>query len=168
MSSSRIWTCANNGVTEYKVPPGKSERNIIYHLGSAETGLLDGCLLMFRGSKSSQSSDYHTEMYTEVFFDLLENTVFPKLKQIGKNCMLVLDRATYHSPLTLSMRPPATSWNKQGLAAAITRWGGPNRSWTIDWRTSRKVTKRIMMENTKKFTHYKINGLKFWQTHFSG
>ena len=150
MSPNRIWTYANNDVTDYKVPSGKGERSIICHLGSAETGLLDGCLLMFRGSKSSQSSDYHTEMNSEVFLDWLEKTVFPKLKQIGKKCVLVLDRATYHTPLTPNTRPPSTSWNKKDLAAAITRWGGPHRSWPMDWRVSRKVTKSIMMEHAKK------------------
>ena len=119
MAPNRIWTYANNEVSDYKLPSGKGKCYIMSHLGSAETGLQDGCLMMFPGGKSQQSEDYHTKMNSAMFLDWLEKTVFPKLKEGGKKYVLVLDKATYHSPLTENTRSPNMKWTKRGLVAAI-------------------------------------------------
>ena len=80
---------------EYKVISGKGERCIISHLRSLKTGRFDGFDLMFRGSKPKKPEDCHTEMDSSVFLDWLKTKVLPKLKQLGKKCVLVLARATY-------------------------------------------------------------------------
>ena len=64
--------------------------------------------------------------------------------------MVVLERATYHTPLTENTRPPRSCWTKDDLVQAIMRWGGPSRDWLSDWRTSRKVTKSILMDHAKR------------------
>ena len=95
----------------------------MYTLDSAEPGLLDGCLLMFRGAKSKRSEDCHMKMNSVVFFDWLEKTVFPNLKRCGNKFVFALDRATYHTFLW-NKRLPNTRKTKRDLVAAITRCGG--------------------------------------------
>lgn len=52
----------NSTKNTFNVPSGKDERSIISHVGSGETGLLDNCMLLYRGLKENKSDDYHTEM----------------------------------------------------------------------------------------------------------
>lgn len=73
---------------------------MVSHLGSAETGVLDGCLLTCRGTNENKIADYHTEMSASVFLDWLKSKVFQKMQSLGKKCVLVLDRVTYRT-----MRP---------------------------------------------------------------
>ena len=53
----------------YKVPAGKGYGSIVCHIGSAETGVLNNFLLIFRGSKSNNPFDYHSEMNWNSFSD---------------------------------------------------------------------------------------------------
>lgn len=118
---------------DYKVPSGTGDRAILCHLGSEQTGLLPGALLFFHGKKAI-ISDYHTEMNSQLFTDWLKQIVFPKLKQIGHKCVLVLDRATYHTMITSDMRKPTKSWTKKQLSTAIRRWYGPcDDDWPLLW-----------------------------------
>lgn len=57
------------------------ERCIVFHLRSATTGLLDGCLLMYHGEKARKNSDYRSELNSHVFLDWLEKKVFLALKK---------------------------------------------------------------------------------------
>ena len=85
MSKPKVWQIiTKNSIlyNNYKVPSGSGERAIVCHLGSSETGLLDGCELCFHGKKSIVS-DYHSEMNWELFSLWLKSLVFPKLKEIG-------------------------------------------------------------------------------------
>ncbi len=41
----------------------------------------------------------------------------------GKKCVLVLDRATYHTMLTENTKPPTTKWKKTMLVDAIAAMG---------------------------------------------
>lgn len=79
---------------------------------------------MFLWIKSTLS-DYHSEMNYDLFLRWLKEIVFPKIKEIGKNAVLVLDRATYHNFKTENSRRPILSWEKDNLSDAIRRWGGP-------------------------------------------
>ena len=67
------------------------------HFKSAKTRLLRGNLFEFFKRKSKKSVDYDKEMKSDLFLDWFEPKVFPKLKQLGKKVVLVLDRATYHA-----------------------------------------------------------------------
>lgn len=69
MSSNRTWKDIQGNSTEnsYAVPSSRGDREIIPHLGCSETGILEDCLLVFKGSKSNNSSDHPTEMNWDVF-----------------------------------------------------------------------------------------------------
>lgn len=149
IAKNKVWTDINSPEIYYRVPSGKGARCIVSHLGSANTGLLPDALLIFLGEKGNQDADYHTEMNSEVFLGWLKDIVFPKLKQIGEKCVLVLDRATYHCKLTENTRPVRRGWRKQQMADAIARWGGPPSHWPSDWQTSRKITKNLMFEHAQ-------------------
>ena len=86
MTAWKIWRY-DNAEFLLKIPSGKGERAIICHLGSEATGLLHNCLLCFRGRKSKQDSDYHTEMNSTVFLHWFEHKVFPKMQSRGKMCL---------------------------------------------------------------------------------
>jgi hypothetical protein len=45
MSQGKVWQ-EDGGEIMYKVPSGSGDRATVSHLGSAETGLLDDCLLL--------------------------------------------------------------------------------------------------------------------------
>jgi DDE superfamily endonuclease len=99
MAQGKVWQ-EDGGEITCRVPSGSGDRAIVSHLGSAETGLFDGCLLLYNVSKSNNNADYHSEMKASVFLDWLQKKVFPKMQELGKKCVLVLDRATYHTRLT--------------------------------------------------------------------
>lgn len=55
LGKSKIWKVASkNGLhfNNYKIPSGSGQRAILCHIGSSETGLLEGALLCFYGSKA--------------------------------------------------------------------------------------------------------------------
>jgi hypothetical protein len=134
IAHSNVWQDNENAETLYKVPSVKGERSIVCHLGSDETGLLDGCFLMYRGSKSNKSSDYHTEMKADVFMDRCKMKVFPALQNRGKRAVPVLDRATYHTMLTAHSKRIVKSASKSAMIDEIDRWGGPPNDWPENWR----------------------------------
>ena len=80
-SCNKIWKDFISSSTEdlCKVPAGKGACSIVFHLGCAETGLLNDCLLLFRRSKSNKSSDYHTEMNWNVLSSWCESKVFSEM-----------------------------------------------------------------------------------------
>lgn len=80
-----------------------------------------------------------------VFLKWLEEKVFPKMKSHGHKCVLVIDRAKYHTMLTEETRPPTTQWNKSLLAGFIVKWGTPvPGDWPLIWK--RKKTRRQLLE----------------------
>lgn len=87
MAPKKIWkdTEGNSTAQQPRKPSGSGERSILSHVCSETTGLLEGCLLLFRGSKSNSNADYHTEMNWEVFSHWCETKVFPAIAKTGKN-----------------------------------------------------------------------------------
>jgi len=146
MACSKVWQDFVGDSTKdtFDVPSGKGERSILSHVGSAENGLLDGCMLLYRGSKSNKDADYHSEMNWNVFSDWCEKRVFPAIKATGKKSVIVLDRATYHTHLDDDDRKPTKAWNKKRLGDAIVRWGGQPDDWPLTWR--KKKTKAQLFE----------------------
>ena len=61
---NKIWRGIVGEATDdcFTVSSEKGGRSVLSHIGCADTGLLDQCMLLFRGSKSNKSVDYHTEM----------------------------------------------------------------------------------------------------------
>ena len=159
MACTKIWKdiAAEAMETDYKVPAGKGDRSIVCHVGSAESGLLENCLLLFRGSKSNQSSDYHTEMNWSVLINWCESKIFPAIKRTMQKSVLVLDRATYHTFLDEEDKRPTTSWNKSKLANAIARWDGIPYDWPLTWRVQK--SKNELLEQAREIypsPRYKI------------
>ena len=150
MRCSKIWKFLKSDSADglYTVTSGKGDRSIICHVGCAETGLLENCLLMFRGSKSNKSSDYHTEMNWDVFSHWCDTKVFPNMKSTGIKSVLVLDRATYHTVIDDADRKPVSSWNKSRICNAISRWGGAPEDWTLNWRA--RKNKSELLEYARK------------------
>eukprot|EP00170_Pyropia_yezoensis_P000893 contig_4078_g895 len=89
MSVYRSWNDATLK-SRLKVPSGKGGRIIIAHVGSRDTGLLDGAGLIFIGE--SNTGDYHNEMNSRRWLEWLQEDVFPNIS--GQ--VLVVDRAPYH------------------------------------------------------------------------
>lgn len=104
--------CADD--IDYRVLTCSGDRSILYHLGSAETGLLEDFVLLFTGRKRSYT-DYHTEINSCVILPWLENAVSPHIQQTGVRRVLVLDRATYHTMTTDDSRKPTIYWNNSTL-----------------------------------------------------
>lgn len=89
-----------------KVPTGKGARIIILHIGSAKTGFIPECKLMYRNTKTV-SSDYHSEMNGDIFKEWFMNM----LKLLDEPSVIVMDNASYHS-MELN-RAPSTNSKKE-------------------------------------------------------
>ena len=94
MHCKKHWQDVTEDLTEnmYNVPSGSGERSIDAHVGSSETGLLQGCLLMYRGKHAKQSDDYHKEMFWEGFSHWCRHRVFPAMKRTQRKSVLILDQ----------------------------------------------------------------------------
>ena len=101
MTSPKVWKDIVGHATDgtFVDPSGKGERSILCHIGSPHIGLLDNCILLFRGSKSNKKADYHSEMNWNVFSNWCETVVFLKIAATRKKSVVVLDRAAYHTVL---------------------------------------------------------------------
>ena len=143
MQRSKTWSHESDGA-QNAAPSGKGPRCIIAHVGSSATGLLPEALLMFRGSQAARGSDYHTEMNAQVFMDWLDRKVLPAIKKVSNSSVLVLDRASYHTPLTDFTKPPNKSMRKKLLIECIDKWGGPSEDWPLLWRSTK--TNKEMFE----------------------
>ena len=77
MTCEKVWKdiVGESTAGTFTVPSRRSERSILSHIGCAETGLLDECLLLFKGSKSKKNSDYFSEMNWSVLSHWCETTV---------------------------------------------------------------------------------------------
>ena len=149
---SKTWKDGTSG-TKVKTSSGVGARCIISHIGSCDTGLLDGCLLLFRGQTSKKNSDYHTEMNTAVFLDWLEKNVFPRIQKVSSDlngeAVCVFDRATYQTSLTSSTKPVRVGMAKQEIAEKILMWGGPADDWPlVGWE--RSVLKTSLFAHAKR------------------
>ena len=80
MSCAKVWKNIVGISTDacFMVPSGRGERSTVSHIGFAETGLLNECMLLFRGPKSKRSADCHSEMNWNVLSHWCETKVFPK------------------------------------------------------------------------------------------
>lgn len=96
----------------YDIKSGLGNRAIVAHVGSSSCGLVDNGLLLFEGSKSSKSSDYHSEMNAHVFLHWMDMKILPKLP---KGSVLVIDRASYHLTFDDTWYPPRSDMNKNQL-----------------------------------------------------
>lgn len=105
-SRKYIWqdTTESGGL---KVPPGKGNRLIVCHVGSATQGFVKECKWVFRSKTTS--SDYHDEMnstsFKEWFIDFLN--------VLEEGSIIVMDNAPYHS--VLAEKIPNTSWRKADI-----------------------------------------------------
>jgi hypothetical protein len=146
MSQGKVWQ-EDAGEIMYKVPSGSGDRATVSHLDSAETSLLDGCLLLCNGAKSNNNADYHSEIDAKVFLDWLQKKVFLRMKEFRKECVLVLARATYHTRLTPHTKRMRKRCNKPVPVDALERWDGVPEEWHSNGRQSK--TKRNSSSSAK-------------------
>ena len=127
MACGKAWKDTIGNITDgcFTVPSGKGERSILSQIGSPETGLLEQSMLLFRGSKSSKSSDYQSEMNWDVFIHWCETVVFRNIAATKQKSVVVLDGAAYHTVLDDEYRRSVQSLSKSRLISSIERWGGP-------------------------------------------
>lgn len=71
---SYVWQDSNND-GGLKVSTGKGAKLILLHIGSAKTGFIPQCKLLYKNTKSI-SSDYHSEMNSEIFRVVFKNVKF--------------------------------------------------------------------------------------------
>ena len=96
--------------------------------------------------------------------------MFPSLKRIGKQAVLVLDRATYHTVHDENDKLPVQSWNKNRLVNCIIRWNVFPDNWRLIW--AHHKSKSQLLEQVKKIypaPKYKIQKIadKFREGDFS-
>jgi len=108
---------------------GKGGRIIIAHVGSRETGLLQGAGLSFVGKKST--GDYHKEMNEPTWLKWLEDDVFPEIS----DGVLVIDRAPYHLTLTDDARPATTKILLSSKKWRLQREGRQSRRHSIEMKS---------------------------------
>ena len=149
MSVNKIWSLMDpSEPIDYQVPSSPGTRSTIFHIGSKETGLLEDCLLMFDGS---HKGDFQDEMNGKTFMDWLKMKVFPTFQSFGQKCVLVIDRAKYHTMQTDNSKPPSSAWKKEKLSDAILRWGGPDDDdWPILFKDKKLKIELLQMENRLK------------------
>ena len=116
MACNKVWKDNLGDATDdcLTVLSIKREHSVLFHIGCADTGLLDQCMLLFRGSKSNKSADYHTEMKWEVFSHCCGTKAFPSIAANSAKSVVVLDRAIHHTVLDEKDKKRATSRDKGG------------------------------------------------------
>eukprot|EP00170_Pyropia_yezoensis_P000588 contig_2882_g589 len=141
MSVYRSW---NDGTLKsiLNVPSGKGGKINIAHVGSRETGLVDGAGLVFIGK--SNTGNYHNEMDSQRWLEWLQDDVFPKIQ--GQ--VLVIDRAPYHLVRTPETRPATAKMRKAELADWLVAHDAVPDDWAAQWRT--KKTKAELMAQAAK------------------
>ncbi len=134
------------------IPPpksGKGARSILCGIGSAgdTNGFLKDSFLLYRGSKSNKSDDYHTEMNSDVFIDWMSTKVLPHLPKLPAKVSIVIDRAPYHMTCTPETAPPPSSATKEdlvrycetkGVLIPAPHWEGQGRPPIVEYRIARK------------------------------
>ena len=150
MTCTKMWKYIREKATEdvLHVPSGRGERSILSHIGPTDSGLLNRCMLLFRGSKSNKSADYHTEMYWDVFSNWCETKAFPSIAASSVKSVVALDRATYHTVLDEADKRPSTAWYKTRLTEDIKRWGKAPADWPSTW--SRSKTKVQLLDYARQ------------------
>ncbi|XP_046555835.1 uncharacterized protein LOC124265087 [Haliotis rubra] len=100
------------------VPSGKGNRMIALRAGSRDTGLIDGCELVFEAKKSS--GDYHQEMNGDVFMNWMEHQLLPNLYQ---PTLIVMDNASNHNVREPCSITPTMSSLKKTMQDFLTLCG---------------------------------------------
>lgn len=133
-----------------RLPDSSDDGSRNFHLGNAESGLLDGCSLLYGGAKAERSDDYDKEMCTKVFLDWLKAKVIPKLASGKRNCVLELDRAAYHTQSTSATKPMRNSYTRDRPVDAMTRYGGRLHGWPHNYVAHRQKTKTQLWRDGNK------------------
>jgi hypothetical protein len=92
------------------IPSGKGKRIVILHAGSAESGFIEGCELVFLGIHD-ENGDYHSEMNTVLFMSWFDKL----LQRLEQPSVIVDDNASYHNARTEETRAPNMSARKDVL-----------------------------------------------------
>lgn len=106
----------SDGTGGLKVPVGKGGRLIVCHAGSAETGFIPQCKLIFKSKGKNTSTDYHSDMNSTVFKSWFVEQLLPN---IPPHSTIVMDNASIHSvqlekaPSTVTRKADIIMWLKK-------------------------------------------------------
>ena len=91
ITPKKVWQGTRESSTQNlsRKPLDSGARSILSHFCNGNFGLLSDCLLLFQGSKSSNNSDYHSEMSWDLISNWYEKKLFPALKTTGEKAVLV-------------------------------------------------------------------------------
>ena len=131
-----------------KVPSGRGERSMLSHVASAQTGLFDESMLLYRGSKSNTSTDYHSEVNRNVYSDSCIRVVIPVIAARRQNAVLVLNRSAYHTYIDEEDKRPNRSWNKNRVSQLTDRLGGSSEDRPLTWRY-KKIKAQLQKQSRK-------------------
>lgn len=95
----------------------------MYNTLAAQKLVFSYCLLLFLGSKSNNSANYHTEMNWDAFSHWCETKVFPDTTVTVQKSIVVLYTATYHTVLPEDDRYHVTSLNEYHISKSKKQWG---------------------------------------------
>ncbi|XP_072386551.1 uncharacterized protein [Diabrotica undecimpunctata] len=132
----------NNLSTGLNPPSGKGRRLIIVHIGSSD-GFVEGGLLTF---ESTRTGDYHEDMNADVFQEWFEQMI----DLLPKNCVIVMDNASYHSRLIEGL--PTTKWLKKDLQNWLS-----SKNITYHPGSIRKELYSLCALHKEKFKKYEID-----------
>lgn len=128
--------------TGLKQPSGRGARLIVTHIGN-EDGFVDGCLSVFKGTKSG---DYHEEMdgeHFEAWFDFV-------LTKLPQGSVVVMDNASYHSRRLETV--PTMSSRKPDILAWLTSKGIP-----CDATMTKKQLLELVVPVKEQFVKFRVD-----------
>lgn len=94
-----------------KIPTGIGSRLILLHIGSAKTGFIPQCKLLYKITMRT-SSDYYSEKNNDIFRDWFLKVI----NMLEEPSIIVMDKASYHSielykaPTTHSKKEIIQNW----------------------------------------------------------
>lgn len=94
---------------------GKGERMVLLTGITEEEGMLNGLQTLLTFKAKQRTGDYHKNMDNDRFCEWLEDQLFPALRELGFEAIIVMDNASYHlNPAPGSIVP--SSWTNKAAA----------------------------------------------------
>ncbi|XP_026815467.1 uncharacterized protein LOC113555261 [Rhopalosiphum maidis] len=118
-----------------KIPTEEDVTLILLHIGSAKTGFIPQCKLLFKSTKSASSGDY-TGMNDEIFREWFMNMI----NLLDEPSVIVMDNASYHS--MESHKAPTINSKKQVIQ---------------DWLNDKNISYSSLEAKAELFEKVRIN-----------
>ena len=102
---------SNDGKIGRCLPTGRGKRLILLHAVDERTWFLPDCQLLFQ-SHSADGRDYHTEINSAMYEDLVEHKL---LQSITEPACIVMDTASYHSRISTDTISRVSATKKEDM-----------------------------------------------------